>query len=221
MSEPKSFEKTKLNTVRQAAKRGHYDVESVYRILDSTLVGNVAFSMPEGPTIVPMLFARRDDLLLFHGSTKSRLMQMLSSGASICLSATMLDGLVLAKSVFHHSMNYRSVTVFGTGHEITDEQERVEALRILTDKVMAGRWGDARQPNRKEMKATCVAAVKLSSASVKIREGEPVEEPDDLDLPVWSGVIPLRQVASEPIPAASGAQCPSPEYLQRWLEQNR
>ncbi|MFK7735039.1 MAG: pyridoxamine 5'-phosphate oxidase family protein [Pirellulaceae bacterium] len=220
MSEPRtSFEKAKQNTVRQVAKRGHYDVETVNRVLDSTLLGNVAFTTPAGPTIVPMLFARRDDLLLFHGSTKSRLMEMLCSGKTVCLSATLLDGLVLAKSVFHHSMNYRSVTVFGSGHEIVDEQERFEALRIITDKVMVGRWEDARQPNQQEMKATCVAAVKIESASVKIREGDPVEDSDDLKLPVWSGVIPLRQVASEPVPVASDAESAVPEYLRSWMRQ--
>lgn len=221
MSEQASFEKTPRNTVKQVAKRGHYDVETVNRVLDSTLLGNVGFVTPDGPVIIPMLFARRDDELLFHGSTKSRLIQMLCSGASICVSVTMLDGLVLAKSVFHHSMNYRSVTAFGKGFEITDEHEKFEALRIITDKVMVGRWEDSRQPNTQEMKATCVAVIKIESASAKIREGEPVDDPEDLKLPAWSGVVPLRQVASEPVPIASDLQSPCPEYLNNWMDQNQ
>lgn len=220
-SEPSAFEKTNRNAVRQVAKRGHYDFDTVHQVLDINLLANVAFVTPEGPAIIPMLFARRDDVLLFHGSTKSRLMQVLGSGAPICVSSTTLDGLVLAKSVFHHSMNYRSVTVFGTGHEVTDEEERLEALRILTERVMPGRWQDARLPNPQEMKATSVVAVKIESASVKIREGEPVEDPEDLALPVWSGVIPLQQAAAAPIPAASDHEsltCPA--YLTHWLLEN-
>ena len=218
MSESGDFEKTAVNRVRQAAKRGHYDKETVHQILDRNLVANVGFATPDGPFVIPMLFARQEDQLLFHGSTKSRLMQMLCSGSPICVSATSLDGLVLAKSVFHHSMNYRSVTVFGNGVEITDETQRIEALRIITDKVMQGRWEDARQPNQQEMKATCVVGVSINSASAKVRTGDPVEDDNDLNLPVWSGVIPFNQVASPPIPAAAdNNSLPSPQYLTDWL----
>lgn len=220
MNEPSSFEKTKLNTVRQVAKRGHYDCETVHHILDACLLANVAFVVSDSPTVVPMLFARRGDSLLFHGSTKSRLMQLLCSGSKVCVSATTLDGLVLAKSLFHHSMNYHSVTAFGTGHEIIDEGERLEALRLISDKVMQGRWEDARQPSRQEMKATCVAAVKIDSASAKIRTGDPVDDAEDLALPVWSGVIPLRQVAAAPVPASNESVVqPYPRYLTNWLRE--
>ena len=220
MSEPSSFERTKQNEVRQVAKRGHYDFETVHRILDSSLLGNVGFVTAEGPVVIPMLFARHGDALLFHGSSKSRLMKMLCSGSPICVSVTILDGLVLAKSIFHHSMNYRSVTVFGCGTEITDEHERLEALQVISDKVMQGRWADARQPNQQEMKATCVAAVKIDSASAKLREGDPVDDAEDLELPVWSGVIPLKQVAEAPVPAsADRAIQPFPKYLTNWLRE--
>lgn len=217
MSDQSEFEKTPVNQVRQAAKRGHYDRDTVHQVLDSNLVANVGFATPEGPFIIPMLFARRDDQLLFHGSTKSRLMRMLCGGSPICVSATSLDGLVLAKSVFHHSMNYRSVTVFGCGVEITDETQRMEALRIITDKVMQGRWEDARPPNQQEMKATCVVGISIDSASAKIRDGGPVEDAADLNLPVWSGVIPLSQVALPPIPAAESDNLPCPQYVTDWL----
>ncbi len=217
MTSETEFKQTTLNQVRRVAKRGHYDRETVFKILDQNLVGQVGFCSDDGPIIIPMLFARRDDELLFHGSSKSRLMNMLCSGSKICVSATILDGLVLAKSLFHHSMNYRSVTVFGSGYEITSDQQRIEALRIISDKTMPGRWDDARGPNVQEMKATCVAAVKIESASAKIRTGEPADDPDDLTLPVWSGVVPFVQHAGQPLAAADNTPgLEVPEYLNRW-----
>jgi len=214
------FEQTGCNRVRQVAKRGHYDRETVYQILDASLVGNIGFVTDDGPCIIPMLFARRGDELLFHGSSKSRLMNVLCGADKICVSTTLLDGLVMAKSLFHHSMNYRSVTVFGTGYEVTDEDERMEALKIITDKTMVGRWDDARQPNLQEMKATCIAAVKIESASAKIRTGPPKDEPADMELPVWTGVLPLNQVAGEPIDRPDEvADLKVPSYVSQWREQ--
>ena len=212
-----SFEKTSLNQVRQVSKRGHYDHETVYQILDQNLIGQVAFVSDQQPIIIPMLFARRNDELLFHGSTKSRLMRVLCSGEPICVSATILDGLVMAKSLFHHSMNYRSVTVFGSGYEVEDKEEHMEALRIISEKTMPGRWDDARQPNAQEIKATCIAAIKIESASVKIRTGAPSDAPEDFDLPVWSGVIPISQSAGDPIRGEQGSQnLELPDYLKSW-----
>jgi len=214
------FEQTGCNRVRQVANRGHYDRETVYQILDASLVGNIGFVTDDGPCIIPMLFARCGDELLFHGSSKSRLMNMLCGGGKICVSTTLLDGLVMAKSLFHHSMNYRSVTVFGCGYEVTDENERMEAVRIIADKTMVGRWDDARQPNVQEMKATCIAAVKIESASAKIRTGPPKDEPDDLELPVWTGVLPLAQVAGEPIDREDEvADLKVPDYVKRWRQE--
>jgi nitroimidazol reductase NimA-like FMN-containing flavoprotein (pyridoxamine 5'-phosphate oxidase superfamily) len=200
------FEQTGCNRVRQVAKRGHYDRETVYQILDASLVGNIGFVS--------------DDELLFHGSSKSRLMSMLCGGEKICVSTTLLDGLVMAKSLFHHSMNYRSVTAFGSGYEVTDEKERMEALRIISDKTMVGRWDDARQPNVQEMKATCIAAVKIESASAKIRTGPPSDEPADMELPVWTGVIPLSQIAGDPIDRPDEvANLKVPDYVDQWRQQ--
>ena len=219
MSESK-FEQTGCNRVRQAAKRGHYDRETVFAILDASLIGNIGFVTDDGPCIIPMLFARRDDEILLHGSTKSRLMTMLCSGNPVCISTTVLDGLVLAKSMLHHSMNYRSVTVFGSGYKVTDESERMEALRIITDKTMVGRWEDARQPNAKEMKATCIVAVKINSASAKIRTGPPNDDPEDMSLPVWTGVVPLVQVAGEPVDRPDETMdLGVPDYVNRWVRE--
>ena len=193
------YQQTATNRVRQVSKRGAYDQKTVFQILDACYVGNVGFVTEDGPCIIPMLYARREDELLFHGSTKSRLMNLLCTGDRICVSATRLDGLVMAKSMLHHSMNYRSVSVYGTGYEVADAEAKMEAFRIITDKVMDGRWDDARKPNVQEMKATCVVALKIESASAKIRTGPPNDDPEDMSLPVWTGVVPLNQIAGEPI----------------------
>lgn len=217
MNQPANFEQSIVNQVKQVAKRGHYDAETIYGILDMNLVGNVGFSSQDGPFIIPMLFARSADELLIHGSTKSRLMQMLCSGQRVCVSVTNLDGLVFAKSLFHHSMNYRSVSVFGIGRELEDDSERMDALKIITDKVMPGRWDDARQPNPQEMKATCVAAIKIETASAKIRSGPPAEDTNDLRLPVWTGVIPLVQKAHAPVTAPEDEIVSMvPQYIEDW-----
>lgn len=214
------FPVTSQNRVRQVSKRGGYDRQLVYKVLDLSLICNVAFVQENGPVVIPMLFARNGDDILFHGSTKSRLMQMLSSGQALCLSATLVDGLVLAKSLFHHSMNYRSVSVFATGRELTNDDERMDALRIITDKVMPKRWEDARLPNAQEMKATCVVAASITTASTKIRTGGPIDDTEDLELPVWSGVVPLRQLAEPAIHENVGATAlKTPDYVEAWREQ--
>jgi nitroimidazol reductase NimA-like FMN-containing flavoprotein (pyridoxamine 5'-phosphate oxidase superfamily) len=208
------------NQVKQVAKRGAYDRQTIYRILDSSLVCNIAFVQDNNPFAIPMLFARKGDQLLFHGSTKSRLMKTLSSGQELCISVTLLDGLVLAKSLFHHSMNYRSATVFGAGQTLISEEDRLDALRIISDKVMPGRWDDARQPSAQELKATSVVTVNIHTASSKIRTGSPVDDPADLELPVWSGVVPIRQIAEAAIPDPNGMHdLTMPNYLEAWYKQ--
>lgn len=225
MSDEADFEKLPINKVRQVANRGHYDRETVYRLLDQNLMGQVGFVSDAKPVIIPMLFARHEDVLYFHGSTKSRLMKQLCSGEPICVSATNMDGLVLAKSLFHHSMNYRSVCVFGKGQEVTDPEERMNALRIITDKVMPNRWDDARRPNAQEMKATCIAAVEIESASAKIRTGGPNDDQADMSLPVWSGTIPIAQQALSPVEASGDSDSPNPNqlempiYIDQWFRQ--
>lgn len=214
----KEFPVTDQNRVRQAAKRAKYDRETAHAIFDQSLVCQVGIVQDGRPFVIPMFFARRQDELLFHGSTKSRLMKTLASGSSICLSVTMLDGLVLAKSLFHHSMNYRSVTAFGTGYALEDESECMAALKIISDKTMPGRWDDARKPSAQEMKATLIAAVKIDSASAKVRTGGPVEDPNDESLPVWSGVVPIVQRTAAPIPAPENEQLVPPKYVNEWQE---
>lgn len=216
MSESK-FEMTSTNTVRRAPNNAHYDRNTIYEILDANLIAHVALVGDDGnPLVIPMLFARRGDELLFHGSTKSRLMNGLCSGTPVCVSTTQLDGLVLAKSLFHHSMNYRSVFMLGRGFEVTDDDQRWESLKIITDKTMPGRWHDARQPNAGELKATRIAAVKIETASAKIRTGPPKDDQEDLKLPVWAGVIPISMVAQHPVASGIGDRIPAPDYIYRW-----
>ena len=217
MNQQTDYEKTSRNTVRQVAKRAEYDRETVFGILDENLIGHVGLVSAEGPTVVPMLFARRDDQLLFHGATKSRLMQMLCGGSPLSISVTSLDGLVLAKSLFHHSMNYRSVCVFGTGFEINEPNEKLDALKSISDKVMPGRWGDARLPNAQEMKATSVAAVQIESASAKVRSGGPSDDKEDAELSVWAGTLPIKQIMTPPIDAELSATLICPDYVNHWI----
>lgn len=211
------FAQSDKNRVRRVPNRGIYDRDSVYCILDSSLIGHVSFVTDGAPCSIPMLYGRRNDELLFHGSTKSRLMQSLTSGQEICVSVAFVDGLVLAKSLFHHSMNYRSVTAFGCGRVVSDEIKRMDALKIITDKVMPGRWDDAREPNSKEMKATLIAAVKIETASAKVRTGGPVDDAEDSDLSVWAGVVPIIHRAEIPLTGEHDS-AKIPAYVRDWCE---
>ncbi len=223
MTENNQFEKTPLNQVKRVPTRGIYDKESVYQVFDQAWICHVGFvgQQSQSPTVIPMFHVRVGDEIVFHGATTSRLMVHLSSGAPICVSAAMMDGLVLARSLFHHSMNYRSAVAFGTGRLIEDLDEKMTALKALSDKVMVGRWDDARQPSAKELKATALVAVKMESASAKIRVGDPSDDEDDMDLDVWAGVVPMPQVVNELIPAAdlkSGIDVPAylTEFQRNW-----
>ncbi|MEL7500375.1 MAG: pyridoxamine 5'-phosphate oxidase family protein [Planctomycetota bacterium] len=221
MTENESFEQTPLNQVKRVAKRGHYDKETVFAVFDQAWICHVGFAGDEFPTIIPMFHVRVGDEIVFHGATTSRLMKMLASGQKVCLSATLVDGLVLAKSLFHHSMNYRSAVAFGTGRLIESQTETLSALKALSDKVMEGRWNDARQPNAKELKATSLVAVKIESASAKIRAGGPVDDKEDESLPVWAGVVPFLDVVGPLEPASDLADhIEAPGYLTDFYNQH-
>lgn len=214
------FPKTDRNTVKRAPSRGKYDRKTVFEILDQSLLASIAFTTEQGPVLIPMMFARDGDELLFHGATTSRLMQVLTGGETVCLSVTIVDGLVLAKSLFHHSMNYRSVTCYGRGREVTDSEGRLRALEKISDKTMPGRWNDARLPSEKEMKATRIAAVSIESASAKVRTGPPSEDSEDVSLPYWSGVVPMRTIADPPIACQEHSRdLQIPSYLSDWVRQ--
>lgn len=211
----KSFEANERNRVRRVAKRGAYDFETVFSVIDAAPIGHVAISDNDlGLTVIPMLHSRMEDSLVFHGATTSRLMVCLGSGEPISVSFAIVDGLVLAKSLFHHSMNYRSAVVFGTGHLVRDESERMAALKSISDKIMPGRWEDARQPSDKEMKATAIVKLKIESASAKIRTGPPNDDTEDHLLKFWSGVVPFETRMLAPVADEHSQEIEIPEYLR-------
>lgn len=219
MTEPNktSFERTQRNTVRRVPKRADYDVETVHRLFDQAWFCHVGFVSETGPTIIPMFHARLDDRIILHGATTSRLMMLIASGVPICLSVGMVDGLVLARSLFHHSLNYRSAVAFGSGEVITRPESRLRAFQAIADKVMPGRWDEARQPNEQEAKASLLCSVRIESASAKIRTGGPIDEQDDYQLDVWAGVVPLQEQLLPPVSdPLSPREIAVPEYIENF-----
>jgi len=182
--------------VKRLPDRGRYDRGTIDAILDEGLVCHVGFVVDGQPLVMPTLYARNGDTVYLHGSSASRTLRELSAGVPVCVTVTLLDGLVLARSVFHHSMNYRSVMLFGTATPIPDDEKR-DALRTLTEQLAPGRWDEARQPTATELKATSILALPIDETSAKIRVGPPKDEPEDEDLPVWAGVVPVH-LAAEP-----------------------
>jgi nitroimidazol reductase NimA-like FMN-containing flavoprotein (pyridoxamine 5'-phosphate oxidase superfamily) len=212
---PEVFPKTARNKVKRLPERGHYDADTIYPIVDAALICHVGFALDGQPYVIPTLHARRGDSILLHGAKGSRLLRHIQAGGEVCITVTLLDGIVLARSVFHHSVNYRSAILFGRGVVIDDDAERLQAMEAFTERLIPGRWGDARPPNAIELKQTTIVAVPIESASAKIRTGPPRDEEDDLDLPVWAGVLPLQHSAGAPIAdplLKPGAELP--EYIR-------
>jgi nitroimidazol reductase NimA-like FMN-containing flavoprotein (pyridoxamine 5'-phosphate oxidase superfamily) len=183
--------------VKREPQRGAYDRETIDAILDEALVCHLGFAVDGQPYVIPTLHARVGDRLYVHGSAASRMLRHAAADARICVTVTLLDGLVLARSVFNHSIDYRSVVVLGTPTLVEDVTEKREALRAFTEHVAPGRWEEARQPTDQELKATWILSVPLDEASAKVRTGPPEDEPEDMDLPVWAGVVPIH-LAAEP-----------------------
>ena len=205
--------------VNRKPERGYYDVETINKIIDEALYCHVSFIQDDQPFIIPTIHARIDDQLILHGAKASRLLKQISKGNEIAIAVTILDGLVLARSVFHHSMNYRSVIIFGKGVEITDDKQKMKALKAVTDHILPGRWNDARKPNEKELRATSVISVKIDEASAKIRTGPPKDEEQDYSLPVWAGVIPFTQKPSKPVDDPILTKGISiPDYISRMIK---
>ena len=194
------FSVTQRTRVARLPKRGAYDRETIYKILDEAFVCHVGFVVDGQPYVIPTNFGRAGNTLYLHGSAASRMLRMLTEGVPVCVTVTLVDGLVLARSAFHHSVNYRSVVVLGTAKLVNDPAEKMEALRLFTEHIMKGRWNEIRSPNEQELKATSVLALPLEEASAKIRTGGPVDEEEDYSLPVWAGVLPLPVTPGAPIP---------------------
>jgi nitroimidazol reductase NimA-like FMN-containing flavoprotein (pyridoxamine 5'-phosphate oxidase superfamily) len=212
------YELTDKNRVRRVPERGIYERDIVYDIVDRALIGHVGFSVDGEPFVIPTLIARQDDQILVHGATSSRLMRHIKTGAPLCIAVTHVDGLVLARSIFHHSVNYRSAVLFGAGKFIEDRNAKMEALRLFSERLVPGRWEDVRQPNDVELKATAIASVGIDLASAKIRTGPPGDEEEDYHLPVWAGVLPIHKLYGDPVPDDRlDPAIDIPEYLQKFL----
>lgn len=208
-------------TVRRLPQRGAYDAETIYAILDAGFLAHVGFCVEGQPFVIPTLYGRvRDagngpDKLCLHGSAASRMMHELSTGVPACVTVTHVDGIVLARSAFHHSMNYRSVVAFGTARKIDDVQGKAEALRVISDHLIAGRWEDVRNPTAKELKATSVLEFTIEEASAKARSGPPADDEEDYALPVWAGVVPLHLRAAPPLKDPRlNSHIPLPAYVR-------
>ncbi|HVA45433.1 MAG TPA: pyridoxamine 5'-phosphate oxidase family protein [Pirellulales bacterium] len=185
--------------IRRLPQRGVYDRAAIDAILDEALVCHVGFVDDGQPFVIPTIHVRIGDAIYLHGSPASRMMQSLARGSEACITVTLVDGLVLARSAFHHSMNYRSVVLFGRGSAIGDEGEKLEILGCLAEHLVRGRWADARRPNAEELRRTLVVRVPIEEASAKVRTGMPLDDEEDYALNVWAGVLPLRLAASPPI----------------------
>ncbi len=210
-----SFLVTERNRVRRRSQRGRYDRATVYSILDEGLICHVAFQVNDQPFAIPTIHVRIDDSLYLHGSTANRMLEALSEGAPACVTVTLIDGLVLARSAFHHSMNYRSVTVFGRASAVEDSSEKLRAFEALVERLMPGRWSDTRQPTPEEMQATTVIHLPIDEASAKVRTGDPVDDEADHALPHWAGVVPLSLRSACPVPAADlREEIEIPAYLR-------
>jgi len=204
-------------TVRRLPRRAAYDHTTIYSILDAGLVCHLGFMHDDMPFVIPTLYGRLGDHVYIHGSTASRLVRTLSTGLPVCLTVTLLDGLVLARSAFHHSMNYRSVVLLGSAQAVMGTEAKLTALEAITEHVVPGRWADARRPNAQELKATALLTLPIEEASAKIRTGGPLDDEEDFALPVWAGELPMRLVAGAPqADARLRADIPYPEYLRRY-----
>jgi nitroimidazol reductase NimA-like FMN-containing flavoprotein (pyridoxamine 5'-phosphate oxidase superfamily) len=181
--------------IKREPHRGRYDRETIDAILDEALICHLGFDVDGQPYVIPTLHARVGDNVYVHGSAASRMLRHLASDVRVCLTVTLFDGLVLARSVFNHSVNYRSVVLLGTARLVDGDEEKVEALRALTEQLAPGRWEEARQPTPKELKATWILALPIEEASAKVRTGPEEDEPEDQQLPVWAGVVPVHLVA--------------------------
>jgi len=205
--------RTQRTTLKRLPQRGSFERQQINEILDEGFICHVGFVVNGEPVVIPTGYARVGDELVIHGSQASRMLRQLGQGIDVCVTVTLIDGLVLARSAFHHSMNYRSVVVFGRARVIEDREEKLSALTALSEHMIRGRWDEVREPNDRELQLTTVLSIPLNEASAKVRTGPPVDDEEDYDLPVWAGVIPLQMTANEPVADPRlGANIPVPRY---------
>jgi nitroimidazol reductase NimA-like FMN-containing flavoprotein (pyridoxamine 5'-phosphate oxidase superfamily) len=212
-----TFPQTNRTNLKRLPKRGHFDRETVYGILDEGFICHVGFVVDAQPFVIPTGYARVGDKLYIHGSQASRMLRSLANGVDACVTVTIVDGLVLARSAFHHSINYRSVVVFGRATLVEDRDEKSAALFAFSEQIVKGRWNDVREPSEAELKQTSVLCLPLLEASAKVRTGPPIDDEEDYAMPVWAGVIPLRLAADQPIADPRLPQdVPAPEYAKNY-----
>jgi nitroimidazol reductase NimA-like FMN-containing flavoprotein (pyridoxamine 5'-phosphate oxidase superfamily) len=202
MARMSTYLPTGRTKVRRLRKRAVYDKTEVHAILDEGFMCHVGFVRDGQPFVIPTLYARHGETLYIHGSGVSRMLKTLGTGADVCVTVTLIDGYVLARSAFHHSMNYRSVVILGRARLVSATREKMRALKIITDHVVPDRWAEVRGPNELEMKQTAVLALRLKEVSAKVRAGPPVDDEEDYALPVWAGVVPVRPHLGDPLPDA-------------------
>jgi uncharacterized protein len=195
-----TFPPTGRTTLRRLPKRGVYDKAEVYAILDEGFICHVGFAIDGQPYVIPTGYARSGDQIFLHGSAASRMLHALGDGLDVCVTVTLVDGFVLSRSAFHHSINYRSVVILGRARVVTDPAEKIIALRCFTDHILPGRWDEVRPPSKQELTATMVLALPLEEVSAKVRKGPPVEDEGDIARPAWAGVVPLHAQLGEPVP---------------------
>jgi uncharacterized protein len=218
-----SFAPTERTALKRLPQRGSYDREVVYKILDEGFVCHVGFAVDGQPFVIPTAYGRIGDKLYIHGSAASRTLRASGRGIPVCVTVTLVDGLVLARSAFHHSINYRSVVILGAATMVEAAEEKMTALRAFTEHVIPGRWDDVREPSEQELKGTSVLALPLVEVSAKVRTGPPKEDEEDMAIPVWAGELPLRITAGSPVddPLLSAGFSP-PAYVTQYsrCEQN-
>jgi nitroimidazol reductase NimA-like FMN-containing flavoprotein (pyridoxamine 5'-phosphate oxidase superfamily) len=215
MAQP-SAPSARTRLVREA-DRAVYDRDAAYRILDEGFICHVGFVVDGQPFVIPTGYGRVGDNLYIHGSAASRMLRRVDEGLAVCVTVTLLDGLVLARSIFNHSMNYRSVVILGTARAVNDPTEKLEALRLLSEHILPGRWVESRLPNEKELKATLVMRLPIEEFSAKVRQGPPVDDEEDYAFSTWAGVIPLEMVAGNPInDPRLNLGCAVPAYVEKY-----
>jgi len=208
---------TARTRVVREAMRAVYDRETVYRILDEGFLCHVGFAQNGQPFVIPTSYGRKDASLYIHGSAASRMLRQMKESLPVCVTVTLLDGLVLARSIFNHSMNYRSVVILGTATLVDDPEEKLEALRLLSEHILPGRWVESRQPNERELKQTSVLRVPIEEFSAKVRTGPPVDDEEDYSFPTWAGVVPLEMKSGEPInDERLHPACEAPAYARSY-----
>lgn len=211
------FSPTDRTTLKRLPKRGDFDRDAIFAILDEAFICHVGFIVDGKPVVIPTSYVRVADDVYIHGSAASRMLRSLEEGIDVCVTVTLIDGLVLARSAFHHSINYRSVVIFGKATMVDESDEKLRALHAFTEHVVPGRWADVRPPYESELRATLVLRLRLAEVSAKVRTGPPIDDDEDYTLPVWAGVVPLRLIADAPVTddrVADGIEAPA--YVRQY-----